>query len=260
MIEAQLTQFPDEPDPARFLAALHQTFEALGESGAYQAGMRRSVPGVEQLYAVRVPQLRQLARELLVKYGRMPGTMRSLGLAAWEGGSREHQLLALFLLDGGRLSPAERWALSEQFLPAVGNWESCDQLCLALSGRALAEDPSCMEHVEDWARSDNFWVRRAALVSTVYLRRARFSEDRRLELDRRVLAICRALLTDEEAYIRKAVDWAIREVIKRSYSLAHAWMQCQVGGGASPLARSTLRKAARKLNAADRQAILAALD
>ena len=105
-----------------------------------------------------------------------------------------------------KLSPAERWELGVRFLPDVSNWESCDQLCAALLGETLARDPGYMEVLEGWVEDENFWVRRAALVAPVYLRRAKYPEQVMLDLDRRTLAICGALLNDQGKYIRKAVD------------------------------------------------------
>jgi len=73
-----------------------------------------------------------------------------------------------------------------------------------------------------------------------------------VELDARTLAMCAGLLNDGEKYIRKAVDWAVREVIKRHYNLAFEWMLTKAESAPSSTARSTLNLAAKKLEEEDR--------
>jgi len=79
-------------------------------------------------------------------------------------------------------------------------------------------------------------------------------------LDRRALAMCGALLDDPEPYIAKAVDWAVREVIKRHPALGADWMFEQAGKGLSRRGRSTLRKSAQKLRPDERARFLEMLE
>ena len=124
---------------------------------------------------------------------------------------------------------------------------------------ALAQDASYMDELETWIEDENFWIRRAALVTTVLLRRSKHPPEIALDLDRRTLGMCEALLDDGEGYIRKAMDWAIRETIKRRYELGCDWMMAQASTHPSRTARSTLKLAAKKLNDADHQAFLSQL-
>ena len=164
-------------------------------------------------------------------------------------GTREHKLIALFIYDGLKtLRADDRWAIGIRFLPDVCNWEECDQLCMAIFGRVIVEDPTVMDELERWTEDPNFWIRRAALVTTVYLRRGKFDEVQSLALDQRSLDMCAVLLDDEEKYIRKAVDWTIRAVIARHEELAYGWIMDQTRGGLSSTGRSTLKLASKKLN------------
>jgi 3-methyladenine DNA glycosylase AlkD len=103
-------------------------------------------------------------------------------------------------------------------------------------------------------------VRRAALVSTVLLRRAKYPPDLARSLDERALAMCADLLNDQEPYIRKAVDWTAREALKRHYYLARSWLMAQAEANPSRTARTTLKLVAKKLSDQDREAFLAALE
>jgi 3-methyladenine DNA glycosylase AlkD len=240
---------PDEFVSSKIVAAITQSLEKQADDPDYKAGISRAVPGAPQTYGVRVPALRSMAKVLLKQYTDQPERLTDLSLALWEIESREHRLIALFVLAGlkKKLAPEKRWDLGVLFLPDVADWELCDQMCHALLGQSLAESPDYMNELESWLDDENFWVRRAAIVSTVLLRRAQYEEPLAAELDGRALAMCARLLDDGEHYIRKAVDWAVCEVIKRHEDLAYAWMMDQAGNGLTHVARSTLKLAAKKL-------------
>ncbi len=259
-IEAMLVDLPEKPNAAEVLAVVERAFETLADRGSYGEMIRVVVPGVEKAYGVRVPMLRKLAKGIHAAYKQDQDALKTLALECWSQGSREHEILALVLLKTVKeLNPAERWEMGLCFLPQVKHWEACDQLCGSLLGDALAQDAGHMDELETWIEDENFWIRRAALVTTVLLRRSKHPPEVALDLDRRTLAMCKALLDDGEGYIRKAVDWAIRETIKRRYDLGRDWMLAQASAGPSRTARSTLKLASKKLNDADHQAFLSQL-
>ncbi len=260
-VASLMAELPPVPDPKQVLDLVTVAFEKLADRDRYYEAMKQVIPGVASLYGVRVPALRALAKDVQRAYKHDQDALKKIALASWEQGSREHELFALFLLGYLRtLQPAERWELGKRFLPQVRHWEACDQLCAALLGEALAQDARFMDTIEAWVQDDNIWIRRAALVSTVYLRRSKFAPEISLALDQRALAICGALINDNEHYIRKAVDWAVREVIGRHYEIGRDWMMAQTTRHPSKTARSTLRAASKKLIGADRDQLLAALD
>lgn len=251
---------PEELDVGEVLEVVTRTLEGQEQDSEYLQGMKMAVPGAGKLYGVRVPQLRAMAKQLTKKYGDQERDLDRFAQASWAQGSREHRLIAIFVLAGmKKLTPERRWELGVEFLPDVEDWETCDQMCHALLGQALAEDPDYMDQLETWIEDNNFWVRRAALVSTVILRRAKYSEAVAEGLDQRTLGMCAVLLEDGEKYIRKAVDWTVREVIKRHYALAFTWMVEQAQSGPDAVGRSTLKLAAKKLSETDQKFFLAAL-
>jgi 3-methyladenine DNA glycosylase AlkD len=252
---------PAELEINRVIAAMTKLLERQADDPQYKAGVARAVPGALKTYGVRVPDLRSMAKVVLKQYKDQPEKLIDLSLSLWDQASREHRLMALFTLAGlkKRLAPPQRWELGVRFLPDIADWELCDQMCHALLGQALAENPGYMDILETWVTDENFWVRRAAIVSTVLLRRAKYEEPLAAKLDERALAMCADLLNDEEHYIRKAVDWTVREVIKRHEDLAYDWMLAQAASGLSPVGRSTLKLAAKKLPPKRQKEILSAL-
>ena len=250
-------QLPIDPIPEQVVAALTDAFQTQTGDAKYQSLISTAVPGISPTYGIRVPVLRGMAKEVLRRYKNQTVVFQDIAQESWSMGTREHKLVALFIFDGLKdLVPENRWAIGIRFLPDVGNWEECDQLCMAIFGRVIVHNPFVMNELERWIEDPTFWVRRAALVTTVYLRNGKFDDDQALELDARALAMCAALLDDDEKYIRKAVDWAVREVIKRHYNLAFAWMLARAESGLSSTARSILNLAAKKLEEEDRTRLL----
>lgn len=241
--------------------AITQALGEWDEDANYKAGIARVVPGALKTYGVRVPDLRAIAKAIGKQYKKQTDDLIGLSVDLWKQKSREHRLIALFVLAGLRsISTATRWELGVRFLPDISDWEICDQMCHALTGAALAEDPRYMDELESWIADENLWVRRVAIVSTILLRRANYPHAAAQDLDRRALEMCARLLDDDEHYIRKAVDWAVREVIKRHEGVAYGWMLEQAQAGLSSVGRSTLKLAAKKLPAERQGAFLEAVE
>ena len=255
-INLEAIELPDAVEIESILEILKATFESLSQDESYQEGMQMAVPGVGEMYGVRVPLLRAMAKHVLKTYKGQNEKLETLARSSWKVGTREHRLVALYILEKVKMSPADRWALGLDFLPAVDNWETCDVMCMSLQGIAMCQDPGYMKEVEGWIENENFWVRRAALVTTTRLRNARFDQDLKDELDQRTLAMCQALMYDGEKYIRKAVDWGVREVLRRNYEMGREWLMARAEEGLGQPALSSLKLAAKKLEKEDREAFL----
>jgi len=141
--------------------------------------------------------------------------------------------VALALLDepgfAGRLVAYELIAhhraalasLGERELEALGrgldSWEKVDTFGCYLAGPAWREGQVSDAVVHAWARSDDRWMRRAALVCTVALNnRARGGRGDTA----RTLGVCELLLRDRDDMVVKAMSWALRELSKRDRAAA----------------------------------------
>jgi 3-methyladenine DNA glycosylase AlkD len=251
-----VTHFDPGHGPAQTVERLERIMRTLADDSGYQGSVETFVPGAGEVFGVRVPQLRDLAGELFKAFRKDSGQLLAIAHGCWERASREHRLIALFLLNRMRLTPEERLSLGEEFLPDVGDWEICDQLCSMLTGPALAGKPVFMDELEAWAGDDNFWIRRAAVVSTVSLRKSKLDPETLRGLNLRTLKLCDRLLDDSEPYIRKAVDWALREAIKRDYDLGREFLLAHADRKPVHPARATLKLAAKKLKAGDQERFL----
>jgi hypothetical protein len=96
----------------------------------------------------------------------------------------------------------------------VGNnsWAEVDAFACYLAGPLWREGQISDTLIKRWARSEDRWWRRAALVSTVPLNnKARGGSGDR----ERTLKTCAMLITDRDDMVVKALSWALRELSKR---------------------------------------------
>ena len=87
------------------------------------------------------------------------------------------------------------------------SWDSVDTFACYISGRAWRAQRITDSCIRRWARSEDRWWRRAALVSTIPLNvRAQGGTG---DVPR-TLAVCEMLLDDRDPMVVKALSWALR--------------------------------------------------
>lgn len=98
----------------------------------------------------------------------------------------------------------------EEFGQGMNSWGSVDTFARRLSGPAWLRGQVSDELIHKWARSEDRWWRRAALVSTVALNVR--SKGGYGDVPR-TLAVCRLLVDDSDDMVVKAMSWALRELV-----------------------------------------------
>ena len=94
----------------------------------------------------------------------------------------------------------------------LDNWASVDHYTVGIYGVLWGKGVVKDQHIEKLLKSDNFWDRRVAVVSTVALN----LKSRGGTGDTpRTLDVCEKVVDDREDLIRKALSWALRELSKR---------------------------------------------
>jgi 3-methyladenine DNA glycosylase AlkD len=122
-----------------------------------------------------------------------------------------HRWVAYELIRGHKgaflhLGTAELEALGE----GIDSWWTVDAFARILSGPAWLEGLVPDETIHRWARSEDRWWRRAALVSTVALNVRSHGGQGDVP---RTLAVCRMLVDEHDAMVVKALSWALRELV-----------------------------------------------
>jgi 3-methyladenine DNA glycosylase AlkD len=172
---------------------------ALG-SAENRAGMARF--GINTARAFGVPMTAQ--RPLARKYRRNHG----LALALWASGYHEARILAALIDDPATVTPRQMDAWAADF----NSWDLCDQVCLKL----FVKTPYTEAKIVRWAKDRREFVRRAAFaLMAAYSVHGKDADEALL----RFLPLIEAAATDERNFVRKAVNWALRQVGKQNSRL-----------------------------------------
>ena len=236
------------------VAALLDELAAKG-SEKDRAGMARYGIKVDDAFGVSLWELRRMAKPLRRDH--------ELALALWATGNHEARLLATIVDDPALVDEAQM----EAWVADLDSWDVCDQLTSNLFDKTrLAYDKA-----REWAARDEEFVRRAAFAMIAAL-----AVQDKAATDERLLAflpLIEACADDPRNFVKKAVNWALRNIGKRNAALNAAAVACaqriraaanrRAGGerGGDPGARSARWVAAdalRELTSEKVQARLAA--
>lgn len=134
----------------------------------------------------------------------------------------------------------------EKMLIQSPTWDLVDDISIHIVGAVLEKDKRAFKYLKKWSKSENFWIRRASLISQILLFRQN-KGDKKLFLDS-----AERMLQEREFFIRKAIGWGIREMSK-AYPEAAFQFLMKIRDRASGL---TLREGAKRLPQIKRDSIL----
>jgi len=189
------------------VAGILGELRALG-SAKDRAGMARYGINVENAFGVSVYELRKIARRL--------GAGHELALALWRTGNHEARLLACFVDDPAAVTEKQVEAWVRDF----DSWDICDQATTSLFDQTKHAWPKASE----WAARDEEWVRRAGFALMAGLAvHDRSAADRAFL---KLLPVIERGAFDERNFVKKAVNWALRNIGKRNRALNAAAVAC----------------------------------
>lgn len=175
-----------------------------------RAGMARYGIRVDDAFGVSVTELRKLAKRL--------GRDHALALALWATGKHEARLLACFVDAPAEVTEAQM----ERWVADFDSWDLCDQATTSLFDRS----PYAWAKARAWAAREEEWTKRAGftLMAGLAVHDKRASRDAFLEL----LPIIERGAFDERNFVKKGVNWALRNIGKRERALNEAAIACAV--------------------------------
>lgn len=190
-----------------------------------------------QFLGIRVPQLRKLAKKhqtinlkqisslLKADYNEM----RSLGLY-------------ILIMQYEKADMSNKQTLYDFYvthMPHINNWNLVDASAPYLVGHYLIDKDTHI--LTKWAQSENLWIRRIAIVSTLYFIRQNKHAS--------TLSIAKQLLCDKQDLIHKAVGWMLREVGKKDSDTLKQFIKQYY----SAIPRTTLRYAIERFSPQERK-------
>lgn len=178
------------------LAALHAQArpDQLG-------GMARFGLTGEGRLGLAVPTLRALAKAFQRDH--------ELALALWDTAIPDAQILAGMVAEPARFTAAQM----DRWVAGMTAWDVCDQACL----NAFVGSPLAWGAIPRWAAREPEFERRAGFA---LLAVAAVHQKRRPDADFLArLPLIEAAAGDDRNFVKKAVNWALRQIGKRSAAL-----------------------------------------
>lgn len=165
------------------------------------AGMARYGIRSKNVLGVSAPTLKAIAKEI--------GKDHALAQQLWDSNIREARIIAA-LVDDPKLvtgDQMERWVLD------FDSWDVCDTCCMNLFDKTVYAYSKAME----WTEREEEYVKRAAFALMAALAiHDKKADDQMFEM---FLPVIKRESTDERNFVKKAVNWALRQVGKRNQTL-----------------------------------------
>jgi 3-methyladenine DNA glycosylase AlkD len=163
-------------------------------------GMARYGISPHNTLGVCVCVLRDLAKEI--------GKDHDLAKELWGSGIHEARILASYIEDPKLVTEDQMESWAKDF----DSWDVCDQV----SG-LFEQTPYARKKVFEWSRREEEFVKRTAFAIIAGLSvHDKKASDEKFE---QFFPIIKRESTDERNYVRKAVNWALRNIGKRNASL-----------------------------------------
>lgn len=194
-------------------------------------GMARFAIVGEGRLGVSVPEMRKIAKGA--------GKDHALALELWKTGIPDARIVAGMVGEPDKLTEYQMDDWVEDF----ESWDVCDQVCMNLFDRS----PLAIKKINDWADREEEFVRRAAFAMIASLA----VHDKKGEDEKfiRLFPLIKKGATDNRNFVKKAVNWALRNIGKRNPGLNRAAISLakEIGQMESKAARWIAGDALREL-------------
>lgn len=171
-------------------------------------GRRKNIEGMAKFgisthntLGVTVKELRKIARKA--------GTDHNLAIELWNTGIHEARILASIIDDPKFVTETQM----ESWVKNFDSWDVCDQACMNLFYRTQIAWKKAIE----WSSRKEEFEKRAgfSMMAVLAVHDKRSRDDKFMEL----LPIIKGSSSDERNYVKKAVNWALRQIGKRNARL-----------------------------------------
>lgn len=168
------------------------------------AGMARFGINPKNTCGVSIPALRKMAKEI--------GKDHAIAQHLWSSGIHEARILAGMIDSPDDVTEEQM----ENWVKDLDSWDVCDQVCSNLFDKAEFAYQKAVE----WSERGEEFIKRAGFVLMAALAvHDKKAEDKEFL---KFLPIIKRESVDERNFVRKAVNWALRQIGKRNLSLNKA--------------------------------------
>lgn len=160
-------------------------------------------------FGVNVPKAHGISAPVLHSFAKRIGKDQQLAEQLWSSGVHEARILATLIGESHLVTPA----LMERWVRDFDSWDVVDAACCYL----FAAAKPAWSKVYDWSRREPEFEKRAAFSLAAYLSyKDKAADDVKFE---RFLKVIEREAHDERNFVRKAVNWALRNIGKRNLRL-----------------------------------------
>lgn len=163
--------------------------------------MARFGSNPKNAYGVPIPVLRQIAKET--------GKNHLLAQRLWSSGVHEARILASMIDSPENVTEEQMESWVEEF----DTWDICDQCCSNLFDKT----GFAVRKATEWSKRDEEFVKRAGFVLMATM--AVHDKNAEDETFLKFLPIIKKGAVDERNFVKKAVNWALRQIGKRNQNL-----------------------------------------
>ena len=169
------------------------------------AGMARFGISTKGTLGISVASLREVARDVR-KAVRGKPERHALAAELWSSGVHEARELATLIDVAALVTPDQM----DAWVADVDSWDIGDGLSMGLFDRT----PYAVPKAQEWAAREEEYVRRAAfaLMAALALKRHELPD----EAFEPFFTLMKRYATDERNFVKKAVNWALRQIGKRN--------------------------------------------
>ena len=167
-------------------------------------GMARFGMAVDKRLGVSVPEMRRIAKET--------GKDHNLAVRLWKTGVAEARIVASMIADPAELTGKDM----DDWVKDFNSWDVCDQVCMNLFEKTSLAGQKIIE----WSEREEEFVRRAAFALLACL-----AWHDKKGADQKFVGFLPVITrgaTDERNFVKKAVNWALRNIGKRNPRLNKA--------------------------------------
>ncbi|MDB5137580.1 MAG: alkylation repair protein [Mucilaginibacter sp.] len=148
-----------------------------------------------------MPQVRQLAKEIRINH--------NLSLELWDTGIHECRILASMIGDPKLVTPKQM----DNWVADFESWDVCDQVC----GNLFDRTEFAMDKAIEYSTAKQEYIKRAGFV--LMAEYAVHNKKARNEEFIKFFPLIEREARDERNFVKKAVNWALRQIGKRNKTL-----------------------------------------
>jgi 3-methyladenine DNA glycosylase AlkD len=171
-------------------------------------GRRRNVEGMAR-FGIRAKKVYGVSKPILDTIARKIGKNHALGGQLWETGNHDARVLGALISEPAKVTADQM----DEWVKDFDNWDVCDGTCCHLF---VAARPAWQKAFA-WSRRKNEFEKRAGFALAAFL--AIHDKSAGDEPFEKYLRVIEREAWDGRNFVRKAVNWALRNIGKRNARL-----------------------------------------